>query len=246
MVTEPIFNQGNDDPLQEAKAFMAQLMTHFATMQQALEENAQLKQRVASLESENAALTETLEQWKNNDEWSNRVTYDNVVDQIASLEDTSKRDDARRMFEPLLKKGQVTQFRRDIKRRVRELNEDGDGYSDKQVARALETSVGKGRVIDAKWKWAGAYWYLRWTCNYPVDAKEFCKKIGTLELDIPEDCECSYESIRKICTLSFMDFDARRMDLVRVSKNDQGMFSQCREIALKLAEELGNSYQLQE
>ena len=246
MVTEPIFNQGNDDPLQEAKAFMAQLMTHFATMQQALEENAQLKQRVASLESENAALTETLEQWKNNDEWSNRVTYDNVVDQIASLEDTSKRDDARRMFEPLLKKGQVTQFRRDIKRRVRELNEDGDGYSDKQVARALETSVGKGRVIDAKWKWAGAYWYLRWRCNYPVDAKEFCKKIGTLELDIPEDCECSYESIRKICTLSFMDFDARRMDLVRVSKNDQGMFSQCREIALKLAEELGNSYQLQE
>ncbi len=246
MVTEPIFNQGNDDPLQEAKAFMAQLMTHFATMQQALEENAQLKQRVASLESENAALTETLEQWKSNDEWSNRVTYDNVVDQIASLEDTSKRDDARRMFEPLLKKGQVTQFRRDIKRRVRELNEDGDGYSDKQVARALEASVGKGRVIDAKWKWAGAYWYLRWTCNYPVDAKEFCKKIGTLELDIPEDCECSYESIRKICTLSFMDFDARRMDLVRVSKNDQGMFSQCREIALKLAEELGNSYQLQE
>ena len=225
---------------------MAQLMTHFATMQQALEENAQLKQRVASLESENAALTETLEQWKSNDEWSNRVTYDNVVDQIASLEDTSKRDDARRMFEPLLKKGQVTQFRRDIKRRVRELNEDGDGYSDKQVARALEASVGKGRVIDAKWKWAGAYWYLRWTCNYPVDAKEFCKKIGTLELDIPEDCECSYESIRKICTLSFMDFDARRMDLVRVSKNDQGMFSQCREIALKLAEELGNSYQLQE
>ena len=246
MVTEPIFNQGNDDPLQEAKAFMTQLMTHFATMQQALEENVQLKQRVASLESENAALTETLEQWKNNDEWSNRVTYDNVVDQIASLEDTSKRDDARRMFEPLLKKGQVTQFRRDIKRRVRELNEDGDGYSVKQVARALEASVGKGRVIDAKWKWAGAYWYLRWTCNYPVDAKEFCKKIGTLELDIPEDCECSYESIRKICTLSFMDFDARRMDLVRVSKNDQGMFSQCREIALKLAEELGNSYQLQE
>ncbi len=33
---------------------------------------------------------------------------------------------------------------------------------------------------------------------------------------------------------SFMDYDARRMDVVRVSKNDQGMFSQCREIALKI------------
>ena len=238
---QAISNQGNDDPLQESKAFMAQLMTHFGTIQQALQENEQLKQRVATLESDNAALTDTLEQWKNNDEWSNRVTYDNVVDQIASLEDASKRDDARRVFEPLLKKSQVAQLRRDIKKRVKELNEDSDAYSDKQVAQALEACVCKGRVVDAKWKWAGVYWYLRWTCNYPVDAKEFCQKIRSLELDVPEDCECSYESIRKICTLSFMDCDARRMDIVRVSKNDQSMFSQCREIALKLAEELGNS-----
>ena len=246
---EPIYQQMEEDPqenLQAMKALTAQWADYFNGIQHVLEENERLQQRVAALESENAALTDTLEQWKHNDEWSNRVTYDNVVDQIASLEDTSKRDDARRVFEPLLKKSQVAQFRRDIKRRVKELNEDGDGYSDKQVARALEASVGKGRVIDAKWKWAGAYWYLRWTCNYPVDAKEFCKKIGSLELDIPEDCECSYESIRKICTLSFMDCDARRMDIVRPSKNDQGMFSQCREIALKLAEELGNSYLPQE
>ena len=245
-MNETILNQGNDAPLQDAKAFMAQLMTHFSTIQQMLEENERLQQRVAALESENAALTDTLEQWKSNDEWSNRVTYDNVVDQIASLEDTSKRDDARRMFEPLLKKSQVTQFRRDIKKRVKELNEDGDGYNDKQIAQALEACVGKGKVIDAKWKWAGVYWYLRWTCNYPVDAKDFCQKIRSQELDIPADYECSYESIRKICTLSFMDCDARRMDIVRPSKNDQGMFSQCREIALKLAEELRNSYLQQE
>ena len=234
-------NQGGEDPLEEARAFVAKWMTHFGTIQQVLEENAQLKERVAALEAENAVLTDTLEQWKSNDEWSNRVTYDSVIDQIASLEDASKRDDARRMFESLLKKSQVTQFRRDIKKRVKELNDDSDAFSDAQVAQALEACVGKGRVIDAKWKWAGVYWYLRWTCNYPVDAKDFCKKIVSLDLDIPADYECSYESIRKICTLSFMDCDARRMDIVRPSKNDQGMFSQCREIALKLAEELGNS-----
>ena len=248
-MTETINKNIEEDPLQPLQAMKdltAQWAGYFNGIQQVLEENKRLQQRVAALENENAALTETLEQWKNNDEWSNRVTYDNVVDQIASLEDASKRDDARRMFEPLLKKTQAAQLRRDIKRRVKELNEDGDGYSDKQVALALEGSVGKGRVIDAKWKWAGAYWYLRWTCNYPVDAKDFCQKIRTLELDIPAEYECSYESIRKICTLSFMDCDARRMDIVRVSKNDQGMFSQCREIALKLAEELGNSYLAQE
>lgn len=240
-MTESIFQLTEEEPLQQIKVLTAQWASYFNGIQRALDENERLRQRVAALESENTALTDTLEQWKSNDEWSNRVTYDNVVDQIASLEDTSKRDDARRMFEPLLKKSQVAQFRRDIKHRVRELNEDSDGYSDKQVARALEASVGKGRVIDAKWKWAGAYWYLRWTCNYPVDAKEFCKKIGTLDLDIPAEYECSYESIRKICTLSFMDSDARRMDIVRVSKNDQGMFSQCREIVLKLVDEFQKS-----
>ncbi len=51
----------------------------------------------------------------------------------------------------------MTQFRKDIKHRVKELNEEGDAYSDKQVAQVLEASAGKGLVIDAKWKWADDY-----------------------------------------------------------------------------------------
>jgi hypothetical protein len=129
---------------------------------------------------------------------------------------------------------------------VKELNEEGDAFSDEQVTEALESCVGKGQVIDAKWKWAGVYWYLRWTCNYPVDAKEFCQKIKSLELDIASEYECSYESIRKICTLSFMDYDPRHMEYVRASKNDQNMFSQCREIVLKIAAELGKARLSQE
>ena len=104
-------------PLQAMKDLTARWADYFNGIQRVLEENERLRQRVTALESENAALTDTLEQWKSNDEWSNRVTYDNVVDQIASLEDASKRDNARRMFEPLLKKSQVTQLRKDIKRR---------------------------------------------------------------------------------------------------------------------------------
>ena len=116
------------------------------------------------------------------------------------------------------------------------------GFTDEQIARALAACVGKGKVIDNKWKWAGAYWFLRWNCNYPVDAQKFCDKINSLALDIPSGCDCSYESIRKICTLSFMDYDVRNMESVKVSRNDQEVFSQCREIALKLGEELGKTY----
>ena len=245
-MSETINQIMEEEPLQKMKDLTAQWANYLNSIQQVLEENEQLRQRMAALEKENEALTETLEQRKNNDDWSNRVTYDNVVDQIASLEDASKRDDARRMFEALLKKSQVTQFRRDIKKRVKELNDDGDAYNDKLVAQVLEANAGKGLIIDAKWKWAGAYWLLRWACNYPVEAKEFCLKIKSLNLDIPADYECSYESIRKICTLSFMDYDPRRMDTVRVSKNDQSMFSQCREIVLKLVDEFGKSVLPQE
>ena len=84
-----------------------------------------------------------------------------------------------------------------------------NGFSDEQIAKALMACVGKGRVIDNKWKWAGAYWFLRWNCNYPVDAQKFCDKINSLAMDIPSGCDCSYESIRKICTLSFMNYDVR-------------------------------------
>ena len=240
-MTDPIYQPEGMDPLQEMKDLTAHWANYFNGIQQVLDENMQLRQRVAELESENEALTDTIDQWKSNDEWSSRVTYEGVVEQIAACEDAKERDEARKLIEPLLKKAQVTQFRRDIKRRVKELNEEGDAYSDKQVAQVLEASAGKGLIIDAKWKWAGAYWLLRWACNYPVDAKDFCKKIGSLDMDIPSDYECSYESIRKICTLSFMDYDPRRMDSVRVSKNDQGMFSQCREIVLKLVDEFGKS-----
>ena len=232
---------GGETPFDSSGAYMATFVMHLSDLLKAAEENRRLKQQLEAVQNDKAALSETVEKWKNGDEWASRVTYENVVEQIASLEDTSKRDDARRVFEPLLKKSQVTKFRKDIKRRVKELNEESDSYSDKQVAQALEACVGKGLVVDAKWKWAGVYWFLRWTCNYPVDAREFCTKISSLELDIDEDYECSYESIRKLCTLSFMDEDARRMDAVRVSKNDQNMFSQCREIALKLAEELSHT-----
>ena len=86
-------------PLQAMKDLTARWADYFHGIQRVLEENERLRQRVTALESENAALTDTLEQWKSSwkssDEWSNRVTYDNVVDQIASLEDASKRDDAR-------------------------------------------------------------------------------------------------------------------------------------------------------
>jgi len=116
------------------------------------------------------------------------------------------------------------------------------GFSDEQVAEALMACVGPDKVISSKKRWAGAYWYLRWKCNYPVEVPKFCEKIQSLPATFPAGYECSYENIRKLCNLSFVGYDPSQMEAVKVSRNDQAEFSACREVALKLGEELGKAY----
>lgn len=119
---------------------------------------------------------------------------------------------------------------------------ENNGFSDEQVAQALKECVGKDKVIDNKQKWAGAYWYLRWVCHYPVDAKKFCDRIDKLPFGRELPIKCDYRNIRELTTLSFMDQNPQHMDSIQYSKNDEKVFLQCREVALKLAEELGKSY----
>ena len=116
------------------------------------------------------------------------------------------------------------------------------GFTDEQVAEALMACVGSDKAINSKKRWAGAYWYLRWVAGYPVDVRKFCEKIRQLPAQFPEGYECSYESIRKVCTLSFVGYDPSRMDEVKVSRNDVGDFNLCREVVLQLGEALGRAY----
>jgi len=114
-------------PLREMKDLTAQWVKYFNGIQQVLDENDRLRQQLSEQDEKIAKLEEALEQQKKGEEWASRVTYDGVVEQIAACEDAKERDEARKLIEPLLKKAQVTQFRRDIKKRVKELNEDGAG-----------------------------------------------------------------------------------------------------------------------
>ena len=119
---------------------------------------------------------------------------------------------------------------------------ENNSFTDDQISKALLACVGEGKVINIKQKWAGAYWCLRWKCNYPVDIKEFCTKIEKLKLGLSKDLECDYNNIRRICKLSFMEYDPFAQAEVKVSTMDKEVYSWCREVALKLAEELGKAY----
>ena len=114
-----IFNHEGAEADQAIEDFMEKWGNFFGQVKKVVDEHRSLQQQVAQLEEERSQLMA-----KRNDEWSSRVTYENVVDQIASNEDPAQRDQSRKLIEPLLKKSMVTQFRKDIKKRVKELNEE--------------------------------------------------------------------------------------------------------------------------
>ena len=114
--------------------------------------------------------------------------------------------------------------------------------SDEQVDKALTACIGDDKVINCMRKWAGAYWCLRWKCGYPVDIKEFCVKIDSLKLAIPDALRCDYNNIRRFCKLSFMEYNPFGKAEVKVSAMDRDVYSWCREVALKIAEELEKTH----
>jgi hypothetical protein len=114
------------------------------------------------------------------------------------------------------------------------------GYSDEQIAQALTNIVGKGKAIDSKRKWAGAYWGLRWYCNFPTSTKDFCDRIKALPLGQLE-CECDYDNIRRFTSMAFMEENPRFMDRIKPSASEKESFCQCREVVLALVAELGKS-----
>lgn len=113
-----------------------------------------------------------------------------------------------------------------------------EGYTDEEVAQALANIIGKGKPIDTKAKWTGALWMLKWECNYPAKAQEFCERIKKLPLPTGLEFPCEYENIRKTATLSFLNEDPRQMDKVKYSKNDEQDFFQMKTVAIALKQEL--------
>ena len=107
-----------EDPLKVVRLFTQSIHSLMVSHEETACRLQQSQQRIRELEQENERLL--LEQQKN-DLWSSRVTYENVVELIASYEDASQRDEARKLLEPLLKKDQVRQLRRDIRLKVKEL-----------------------------------------------------------------------------------------------------------------------------
>ena len=113
------------------------------------------------------------------------------------------------------------------------------GFTDEQIAQAIEAICGEGKPLDNKQKWVAVYWYLRWQCNFPVKVTEFCERISKLPFSKELNPGCDYNNIRKQATCPLMEQDARNLENVRPSQSDHDLFRTCRPIVIALAKELG-------
>ncbi len=116
-----------------------------------------------------------------------------------------------------------------------------NGFTDNQIAQAIEQICGRDKPLNIKQLWAGVYWCLRWYCNFPVKGTDFCDRVKTLPFSKKLDPECDLENFRKYINLSFMGQDCRKMDEVKPSKMDEPVFVQLRTVVLALVEELGKT-----
>ncbi len=116
-------------------------------------------------------------------------------------------------------------------------------YSDAEVARAIETICGDGLPLNSKKRWGGVYWYLRWACNYPVNIADFCRRVKGLPFSGVLAYDCDYNNLRPWGTVSFMNQDARQLDMVKPSKMDEPAFYDCRTVVTALQNALTEARQ---
>ena len=115
------------------------------------------------------------------------------------------------------------------------------GYTDQQIAHALEAVCGEGKAVDEKRKWAAVYWCLRWYCNFPVKGADFCERVKKLPYSGVFRPDFTYENIRKLITASFMEQDAREIDSIKPEMKDKDFFAECKVVVQALAQELGKA-----
>ena len=116
-----------------------------------------------------------------------------------------------------------------------------NGYTDEQIARAIEAICGESKPLHEKRMWAAVYWCLRWYCNFPVKGTDFCERIAKLPFTKVLEPACDYNNIRRLILLSFMNMDCHDLNSVKPSKSDELFFAECRVVLLALLEELGKA-----
>ena len=163
------------------------------------EENRAKDAKIDEQQERIDGLQEELEQSKKVDDWGQRLTFDAVVEEIASNEDAAQRDQYRRFIETMLPQKLVKLLRKAIKKRVKEINEESEESTEPGTipaklktddARELMQDLVDAGILDENWQPVGLSCSERALVAKAVcdrlDLKEVWQLFGQLWNEKPE------------------------------------------------------------
>ena len=107
-------------------------------------------------------------------------------------------------------------------------------YTDQQMADAISSINGKGKVLDEYQKWLGICCYVSARCGYPMDLESCCQRLANLPYKTPLEYVPQYKSIRVYATWNFVKAGYEQWSNLRVNDQERNLFVKCYDTALAL------------
>lgn len=111
-------------------------------------------------------------------------------------------------------------------------------YTDQQMADAISSINGKGKVLDEYQKWLGVCCYVSARCGYPMDLESCCQRLANLPYKTPLEYVPQYKSIRVYATWNFVKAGYEQWSNLRVNDQERNLFIKCHDTALALVQAL--------
>lgn len=111
--------------------------------------------------------------------------------------------------------------------------------TDEELAVAISSINGNGKVLDEFQKWLGVCCLVQSRYDYPHDMKSCCERLAALPYKTKPQFPCRYENVRKVAAYGFAREDYKYWESYKPKKTEKKYFDSCFDVAKELEKVLG-------
>ena len=113
--------------------------------------------------------------------------------------------------------------------------------TDQQLAEAISSIWGEGKVLNDYQSWLGVCCYVCAHCGYPMDLKMCCERLKLLPYRKELYREVKYENIRMFSNWNFVRVGYDQWTTIKINDQERTLFIKCRDTAVALENALNNA-----
>lgn len=113
--------------------------------------------------------------------------------------------------------------------------------TDQQLAEAISSICGEGKVLNDYQSWLGVCCYVCAHCGYPMDLKMCCERLKQLPYRKELYREVKYENIRMFSNWNFVRVGYDQWTTMKINDQERTLFIKCRDTAVALENALNNA-----